>query len=348
MPGTTQFIASPSQGGSLMRGLLDYSRVAKTSRQAVAQFRANGPLTEDAQEAFDDAVIKVKRERLVIVDDLINAGLTFPMPNWLSVLELDWEQESEAGRAHRTMSPGSLNETSTVDRNRKTIPIYATISPYNFNIRFLMASERAGTPIDTTMAEQCTRRVNVAIEDAAWEGLPAAITGNAVEGILNATNRNTWNFTSSRAWDDASHTGENILTDVLAGIAQLEADNMFGPYNLYVPASYDRKLNQDFKSNSDKTIRQRLEELQQINAIRAADRLKDQSSLQGGSDRSDTVVLIQMTSDVVDVVVGQQPTPISWTDGPGWELSNVILSCIVPRVKDTYDNQSGIAIGTPS
>lgn len=346
MPTTTQHIRSASH--PLMRGLLDTARHCGTSREAVAQFRAAGPLTEDAQEAFDDAVIKVARERLVLVGDLLEAGLTFPMANWLSVLELDWEQESEAGRAHRTMSPGSLNENAAVDRNRKTIPIYATVSPYNFNIRFLMASERNGTPIDTTMAEQCTRRVNVAIEDAAWEGLPATVAGNSVEGILNATNRNTQTFTSNRAWDNSSHTGENILTDVLNMIGQLEGDNMFGPYNLYVPASYDRKLNEDFKSNSDKTIRQRLLELPQINAVKAADRLKDQSSLQGGSDRSDTVALIQMTSDVVDVVVGQQPTPVSWTDGPGFELSNIILACLVPRVKDTYDNQSGICIGTPS
>lgn len=345
---STQFIASASQGGPLFRGLLDYSRTCSSSRQAVAQFRAAGPLTEDAQEAFDDAVIKVRRERLVLVDDLLSAGLTFNMPQWLSTLELDWEQESEAGRAHFTMSPGSLNENSAVDRNRKTIPIPAVLSPYNFNVRFLMASERNGTSIDTTMAEQCTRRVNVAIEDVAWEGLPSAITGNSIEGVLNATNRNTQTFTSNRAWDDGSHTGENILTDTLNMIGKLEDDNFFGPYNMYVPASYFRKLQEDFKSNSDKTILDRLLEHPQINTIKAADRLKNQSSLQGGSDRSDTVVMINMSSDVMDVIVGQEPTPVSWSDGPGWELFNVILACMVPRLKDTYDNQSGICIGTPS
>lgn len=338
-------------------GLYQYAlraAAAGTSeRDAVAEFRAAGPMPENAQELFDATVIRVGRDRLRLVADLIAAGLTYDVPNWLSVMELDWERMSEAGVARRTMLPGAVRgEAGYPDRDRKTLPIYATISDFNFNMRLLLASQRAGTPLDTTMIEQATRRNNEAIEDAGLEGLPASVAGNAVPGVLNAPNVNTTNFTDNEAWTASGHSGQDIRDDVFAMIDKQQADRMFGPYNLYVPPAYMTELNKLYNdgttTQSITTMDLLLKPGNNITSIKALDRLSNQSSLPGGSDRSNTVVMIQMTSDVIDVAIGQQNTPISWMDGSGLESNHMILACICPRVKDTYSSQSGICVGTPS
>lgn len=307
---------------------------------SIEEFRAAAPLPKDAQEAVDNTVIQVGLERLVIVQDLIAEGLTYPLSNWLSVLELYWEKISKAGHAVRTMTPGTRGENQLQDRSGERIPIYATIDDFMFNIRILLAAERNGAPLDTSMVSQATRRVNESIEDAAINGAGIQIGGNSVPGLLNAPNAATQAYVDNEAWTAAGHSGEDILTDVLNFIDALQANKKYGPYNLYVPTLYGTKLVEDFKANSDKTIQQRLEEIVvggRPLRIRVADQLP-----------ANRTALVQMTNDVVDVVMGQEPAPISWEDGPGWNRMFAVLACIVCRFKDDYDGNSGVCLGNTS
>ena len=305
---------------------------------SIAEMRALRPLPEDSQKLIDDAVVRVGLDRLVVAADLMSAGLTFNLgQQFWGVTQLQWDEMSEAGGAHRTMEPRARGENQLVDRRPRTLPIYLTWDDFELGIRTLSASQRGGAPLDTTLIEQATRRVNEAIEDAAINGIPDPVFGGSVPGLLNAPNVSAFTYDGSEAWDVVGHTGEEILTDTLGMIDLARVDKMYGPYNLYVNTSYGNKLNEDFKANSDKTIRQRLQEIVvggRNLAVREADQLP-----------TDRTVLVQMTSDVLDVVVGQQPTVVSWTDASGWGLHWVVLACIVPRVKTTYEDQSGIVTG---
>lgn len=317
---------------SLSSGLYHYG--------SIGEFRKAAALPPDTQLLIDRTVERVRRQRLVLVEDLLAEGLTYNLPNWLSVMELGWDSGNDVGHAQRTMIPKARGERQVADQRRRVIPIYATWDDFSFQIRELMASERVGSPLETTHVEMATRRVNEAIEDQAWNGAGIAVKGNTAPGVLTHSNVNTETYTSNRAWDNASHTGENILTDVLNMIDAAQADLYYGPYNLYIPTTYGSKLNQDFKANGSLTIRQRLEELVvggRNLRIRVADQLP-----------ANRTVLMQMTSDVVDVIVGQTPTTISWEDGPGWERSFVVLACMIVRVKADYNDRSGIVLGYPT
>lgn len=299
---------------------------------SIADLRALNPLPKDAQEEIDRAVVQVGLDRLALVADAMAEGLVFSLPDPLSVMELKWEREAKIGHAIRTMKPEARGERQLPDRIIDSLPIYATIDDFSFNSRLLRASQRVGSPIDVSMASQATRRVNESIEDAAINGAGFTVAGGAAPGVLSSTS--TFNLTA--AWDTA--TGEQILADVLAGADVLRADRRFGPYNLYVPTAYGNALNEDFKANSDKTTRQRLQELSfggRTLRIREADQLP-----------SNKVVLMQMTSDVFDVVRGQAPTVVSWSDGPGWNRFFAVLAFMIPRVKTDYEGNFGIAVGT--
>lgn len=304
---------------------------------AIGELRSMFPLPDEAQRLIDDRVVNVGFDRLTLVADLIAEGLTYPLPNWLAVPELYWERQGRAGQAQRTMTPDTRTENFKLDRSGRTLPIYATISGFEFGIRELLAAQRAGYQMDLSHVDEATRNDNEAIEDAAINGAGVTFNGNTTPGLLNAPNANTQAYKDNEAWTAAGHSGEDILEDVLNMADKLDTANRPGPYNLYVTNAYNNKLNQDFKANGDKSIRQRLEELEfggRNLRIRATQKLP-----------ANRTVMIQMTSDVIDVVIGQTPTVVSWTDGPGWRRHFAVLACVVPRVRDDYEGKSGIVTG---
>ena len=86
-----------------------------------------------------------------------------------------------------------------------------------------------------------------------------------------------------------------------------------------------------FKSNSDKSIISRVLEIPTLTDIKVADFLT-----------ADNVLMIQMTSDVVDMVVGMQPTTVQWETQGGFLLNFKVMAIMIPRLKNTDAGRSGI------
>lgn len=306
--------------------------------RAAAEARALAPLPKYTQEVIDQAVVRIGRQRLQIVEDfLATPGLVVPMPNWLSIPTLTSHKIGEAGNAQVTMTPKSRGERQIMQWTPYTIPIYTVWDDCSFEIREMMAAARVGQPLDTTHIEQATRNVNEKVEDIAING-SITVDGNATPGLLDTTN--TQAYGSNEAWTAAGHSGQDILQDVLNMVDVLKADKFYGPYNLYYPTTYETKLMQNWSDGTNTfpiTIKQRLEQLEfggRNLRCRVADYLP-----------TDRTLLIQMTNNVLDVIVGQAPTTVSWTDGPGWERYFVVLACIVPRIKSDANSNFGICAG---
>lgn len=309
--------------------------------ESIDALRAAAPLPDEAQRVIDQEVIQVGLDRLVVVADMLEANMVTDLPNAMSVLQLYHERASKVGHAKRTMTPSARGENQLIDRNGVRTPIYITMDDFSFNIRLLLASQRAGAPLDVAHVGQATRRVNEAIEDAAINGALLTVDGDSTPGILNAPNANSVTYKDGESWTHANHSGEDILEDVLDMIEAAHGDKMFGPYNLYINTAYSLKLENDFKAFSSDTIRQRLESIDVGGGRKLRVRVADML----GTDRT---FLMQMTKDVADVIVGQQPTALSWQDAPGFERFFAIMAITVPRVRDTYTGQSGIVTGFTS
>jgi hypothetical protein len=305
--------------------------------RAQSRFRANAPLPKDTQELWDKATTMVGRNRLAVAAAVLDAGLVYSLPNWLSVPELYWEQMGDSGNVRVVMDPASRMDASLPVREGKRMPVPAIIADFQLGARERLAAERAGVPLDTTLFEQHTRRVNEQIEDLFINGWANTANGNSIYGLLTAPNAETQAYTGNEAWDNAGHTGLEILTDVLAMAEKLRANQRPGPYTLFIPTLYELKLGQDYSTSYTRTIRSRLEELQfggQNLRIVVADQLP-----------ANRTALVQMTSETIQAVVGQQPTPISWSDGPGWNTNYAVLACVLPRIRDDYADASGICLG---
>lgn len=342
MPLTRDHVSADSGavGALNLAALWSNDPVAALRSATVDSMRMLTPMPDEAQRLIDTAVTKVGLQRLRVVADVMAAGLIFDVPDWLGTMELYWESQSRAGGAKRTMSPGTRGERQNIDRLGQRLPVFATVDDFSFNIRLLKAWQRYGTPLDTTMISESTRNCHEAIEDQAINGASeVSIGGYTVPGLLNAPHAATFTYVSNESWTNANHDGQDILTDVKAGVTALVANNRYGPYHLWIPTDYGIKLSDDFKANGDKSILARLKELEFEGplTISVADKLP-----------ADRTVLVQMTDDVLDVVRGQEPVAISWSDGPKWEFSWAVLSCMILRVKSDYDENSGIAIGYPT
>lgn len=309
------------------------------------EFRAAAPLMERAQVVVDRTIVEVGMQRLTFVQDLLSEGLVYNLPDPLSVPQLEWYSSNRVGAAQRTMTPSARGENKMPIMLPNRTPIYLTTDTFTLDIRTLKMSQRVGMPLDTNLIAQCTRAVNEAFEDAAingattLDGQSLVVAGYSAPGLLNAPNANTKVLTAS-AWSGATPVGPTVQSEILAMISQLQADLKFGPYNLYIPTSVGVALNYDFKTTSggDSSIIQRAQEINvggRTLRVRVTDMMP-----------ATKVALVQMTSDVVEIIDGQRPTAIPWTSLDGFTIYNLIMGIMVPRVRSDYNGNSGIVIGT--
>ena len=54
--------------------------------------------------------------------------------------------------------------------------------------------------------------------------------------------------------------------------------------------------------------------------------------------------VVQLTSDVIDEVIGMQPTTVQWESHGGMMMHFKVMSIMIPRVRWTQTLQSGVAI----
>lgn len=320
--------------GALLRALTEKGELS------VSALRALSPLSDKAQVLVDQAVVEVGLERLTFAADMMAAGLTYNLTDPLSVTQLEWESVNQVGHAQRTMSPAARGENAMPNRTINRLPIYLTTDDFSLGIRTLRMSQRVGQPLDMSLIKQATRRVNESIEDAAingastLDGQDLVVGGYTAPGLLNAPNAETQALTLA-AWSTAP-VGSTVFAQTQLMIDKLQANKKYGPYRMYTGTVIGNALDTDYASTKgDNTIKDRLLKIESLQAIKTADMMP-----------TGKVALVQMTSDVIDMVNGQAPTVIPWTSVDGFTLHWLVMAIMVPRVRSDYNGDSGICIGT--
>lgn len=319
-------------GGSQAHGSVAH-RLMQSGFRASA-LRTADVLRKEEWLLFDEAVIEVARQRLVGVGDVLEAGLRVDIQNGLGTTQIQWETVSDMDPADLSMSGVTEGQRDRIRYALQTLPLPIIHKDFQINIRALEASRRLGETLDTTQAALSGRRVSERIEDILFNGASITVSGDNIEGYTNATNRNTGALAGD--WSDTvAVTGEQIIQDILAMIQVELNDNMFGPYVMYVPLDYYNRMSDDYKTNSDRTILERALAIPQISAIKPSQNLP--------TGASGEVVLVQMTRDVVDMVVGMEPMTVQWDTHGGMQTNFKVMSIMIPRVKSDQTGQSGIA-----
>lgn len=289
-------------------------------------------LRKDEWKQLDDMVIFTAQERLVGVADLYSRNLVYNIGNGLGKTVLEYEDISELTAAELTMDAVTPSQKDRPQYDLKYLPLPIVHKDFSFNIRALSASRTTGQPLDTTTAALAARQVSEKIEDILFNGASTyTYGGGTLYGYTDLPSANS--VTLSEQWDASGKTGEEILDDVRAmKQASIDAKH-YGPFILYVPTNYETTLDDDFKSNSDKTIRQRILEIANIQEVKVADKLDD-----------DEVVLVQMTSDCVRMVEGLPIQTVEWQEGGGFTTNYKVLAIMVPQVRSDQSGNCGVTV----
>lgn len=296
----------------------------------VNALRTNATLRKDEWIHFDTAVVMAAQERLVAVGDLMSRGLTLPIGNGLGKTVLEYEDASDIEDAQVSMDGITRGDNDRIEYDLKQLPLPIVHKDFQINSRVLAASRTLGQPLDTSNAELAARKVSEKVEDILMNGLSTfTFGGGSIFGLTDHPNRNTVTLTTN--WDASGKTGEQILKDV-RDMKQRSIDDLhFGPWMLYIPTNYETVLDDDFKAETDKPLRQRIKEISNIIDIRVADKLAN-----------DNVVLVQFTSDVIRMVEGLPVTTVEWQSEGGMIFHFKVMTILVPQVRADQEGLSGV------
>lgn len=300
-----------------------------------SKLRHNGTLQKDEWKIMDDTVLQAVRSRLVGVRDLIDMGLTYPIPNGMGVMMLESERAGTMGAPTMSMSASAKAERDRITYDLEGLPLPITMCGFGMDLRVLLASKQKGMPLDTSNAFEAGRAIAEKIEDVYFNGSGEfTFAGKTIYGLCDFPERN--DFELSGDWSDAEEveTGEPIIKDILAGIMLLKEAGYYGPYMLYVPTAYGVRLGDDYKANSDKSISSRILEMEDVKGIKTADKLTHNN-----------IALVQMTTNVVRVVVGQDVITLDWEEEGGTDLNYKTLTITVPQVRSDKNGNCGVAHG---
>ena len=330
------------------RGFVDHGSGRWAGERLAAAMKAGRPfsaselrtldtLRKDEWVAFDDALVNEALIRLRGVADLVSLGLVKNIPNGLGKTVMQYEKITDIDPAVVSLSGLARGENDRPDFSLAGLPLPITHKDWMLDLRHLSASRQRGEALDLTMARLAGRKVAEKIEQMLFQGGPT-FGGLPIYGYVNHPSVNLKNMeTTHGTWSAAGKTGAEILTDVLAGIGVLQAARMFGPYGIYVPAGYATVLENDFKAQGDQTIRERLLKVDGVRFLTVADQMP-----------ASKIVIVQLTSDVVELVQGEPLQTIQWDIEGGMGVKFKAMTIQVPLIKATAAGRSGIVVMGPT
>lgn len=289
-------------------------------------------LRKDEWKQMDDAILFSAQERLVGVADLYSRNLVYRIGNGLGKTVLEYEDLNEMTAAELTMDAVTPSQKDRPQYDLKYLPLPIVHKDFSFNIRALNASRTTGQPLDVTAGMQASRQVSEKVEDILFNGASTyTYGGGSLYGYTDLPGRNS--VTLSVLWDASAKTGQDIIDDVKSmKQASIDAKH-YGPWILYVSSNYETILDDDYKTESDKTIRSRLLEISGIQEVKIADKLAD-----------DKAVLVQTTSDVVRMVEGLPIQTVEWQEGGGFTTNFKVLTIMVPQIRTDQAGNCGVTV----
>lgn len=304
------------------------------TKNGVAQPVANAAtLRYDDWKMLDRAIIKAGRDEMRLVADIRGMGLQYVMPNGMGYTVLQTETQSDITPATVSMDGVRRGESDRPEFGLNFLPLPIIHKDFHFSARQIAASRNGGSPLDTTNGELAARQVMEKAEAyvAGVENTYGYGGGN-IHGFVNFPQRLSKTMTTPDGTNNAT-----ILTEVLEMIEQARYAKHRGPYYLYVSTNWDPWMENDYSTQyPNLSLRQRLKNVDKIIDVRTADWLPTDTY---------TMVLVQMTSDVVRIVVGMELTTVQWESHGGMMRNFKVMTIMVPQLRADYNGNTGIVHG---
>lgn len=304
----------------------------EVAAQQAAQFRANAQLEKDEWKTLDTRLTRIAQQELVLVNDLLQAGLTTDED--LATLVHEWQGTGEFTDADIDMAAetASSEDTSTFSLNGTPLPIVH--KSFHIARRTLLASRRRGTALDTANQSKAARKVMEALDGMVANGWSGRLDGYSVYGYTNHPNRN---LVSGSNWSASTTTQTEIRNDILNLVEALENDN-YGPEGTGYWAYFGRTAYQQMRRVDTATDQERS----------TLERLNDEFGDMVDIRRSDALapgegVMLKPTEDVVQLANASDIQNVEWTSEDGFKLHMKVMASMTPILKADDAGQMGLA-----
>lgn len=295
---------------------------------------SNASLRREEWMALDNAILPISRTRLIGVQDLIDNGLVYNLGNAMGTTVLEYHDISDGLEAIMTMDGITRSPGDRPNYTHHYLPIPIIHVDYEIGARELAISRNMGNPIDTTDAESAARRVAEKLEKLLFTDTSYSFGGGTIQSYVNASDRNQ--VTLDSEWTNSGVGGANIVNDVMVLKATSIAAKHYGPWMMYIPSAYEILLDADYSSaKGQNTVRERILQIAGLKGIKVVDTLA-----------ANTVLLVQMTSDVVRLVRGMGIQNIQWGEEGNFVTKFKVLTIQVPQIRADQEGNSGIVHAT--
>jgi uncharacterized linocin/CFP29 family protein len=314
--------------------------VAKNGRSYIAvngkSIVANSPATllKDEWIQLDTAVIKAATARLKFVADVRARGLVYNIPNGMGKTVLQSQNMGDINSAVISMDGLKRGENDRPHYDIENLPLPIIHKDWFFSVRELQTSRNGGSPLDTSMAELAGRKVAESIEQLGLGQLSTySYGGGIIYGLSNTPHALSKTLTAPTA---GGWTGKTLVTEILEMRKQSQDAFHYGPWMLYVSPDWDQYLDQDYSdSKGDNTLRDRIMKITGVSGVTTLDYLTDYD-----------VAMVQMTSDVIRMVIGMDIVNIQWDTHGGLQKNFKTMAIIIPQFRADQNGNSGIVYGT--
>ena len=297
-----------------------------------ATLRTCDTLRRDEWIYFDTTVAEEAALRLSGVADLLeNPSLVMNIPNAMGKTLIEVANIGDMEEAVVSMDGLARSDNDAVGFDGDNYPLPITHKDFNIGLRKLESSRSGrGDALDTTQIRVSTRKVAEKLEYMLFRGGPK-FQGHTIYGYTNHPNRNTGSFGTNGNWSQAAKTGADMLADLTTAKAGLMADGFDGPYWVYLPAAYSTEIDDDFKASGDKSIRERLLEIDGVTKISISSQLP-----------ANNIIVVQATPDVVQWAMGEEISPVQWDIYGGFGIAFKVWGIQAPVIRATQSGKSGI------
>lgn len=293
----------------------------------------NALLRKYEWEQIDAAVLDVVRTSLVGIQDLVSLGLVRPLGG-LGTLISTYEQLGDMSAADISMEGIVDGTKDRVTFTPQSVPVPIIHKDFTLSLRHLEASRKMGEALDTTQVRVAARKVRDQMESMLFNGTTKNLGGYSIYGYTTAPHRLT--DTAANYGGGDWGTAKNAYKTIAGMMTALNAKGFNGPFGCYAARTQFGQTLNTFGTTSDRSEYTVItQNIPGLSFLKASDQLTDGS-----------VVLVQLTSDVVDLAIGQDVTAIQWAEMGGMLTQYRVMAALAPRIKFDSNNSCGVCHAT--
>jgi hypothetical protein len=276
-------------------------------------------------------------------DELVFANMVFArnpvnIPNGYSKLSIQHTNGDYDADAIVSMDPGRRSERSKPVADKVSLPLPVVHSDNNWGSRELAVSRTGQMPLDLVGFRAAGRKIGEVIEGM-FLGTTASYAdmGGTIYGLTNFPQRTT--YTTMTAPTAGGYAPVNTIDQLLAMIQAALVNKFSGPFVLLHSRDWMLHLGKDYSAQyPGVTLRDRIRGIGPV--------ISDMVMVP--QLPAFTMILVQMTSDVIEGLNGMDVITVQWTTEGGMNIHFKTMCIKVPRLRYNYAGFAGLVHGTTS